>query len=99
MTDAANTTITLLETLERSGLTVSVYDIGRRIGLLPRDRALAFERASEPYPLPMQRQAWLAYVQQHHGTLVAILETSGKDERIVQQLLSSGYWDTRCQGT
>jgi hypothetical protein len=65
MTQVASTAITLLETLERSGATVSVYDIGRRVGLLSRDRALAFEQAREPYPLPMQRQAWLAYVQQH----------------------------------
>jgi hypothetical protein len=54
---------TLFELLERSGAAVSVYDVGRRIGRLERDRFIAFERTRSPYPLPMQRKAWCAFVQ------------------------------------
>lgn len=53
----------LFEFLERTGKQVRVYDIGRRIGLLPRDRFLAFEHAEAPYPRPWQRQAWIGLVQ------------------------------------
>lgn len=56
-------TPTLFELLERSGTDVVAYDIGRRIGALPRDTFIAFERAAQPYPLPMQRRAWFALVQ------------------------------------
>jgi hypothetical protein len=54
---------TLFELLERSGAWVRAYDIGRRIGALDRSGFLDFERALAPYPLPMQRKAWLALVQ------------------------------------
>ena len=54
--------LTLFEVLERSGADVSVYDVGRRVGRLPRKRCLAFERACAPYPLPLQRKAWCAFV-------------------------------------
>ena len=53
----------LLEFLEQTGKSVSVYDIGRRIGALSRDAFLAFEHAREPYPRPWQRQAWIGLVQ------------------------------------
>jgi hypothetical protein len=56
-------TITLCEFLERSGAEVRLYDVGRRIGELDRARFLAFEMATAPYPLPMQRKAWVALVQ------------------------------------
>jgi hypothetical protein len=55
-------TLTLFELLERGGADVSVYDVGRRVGRLPRERCLAFERAGAPYPLPLQRKAWCAFV-------------------------------------
>lgn len=55
--------LTLLQLLEKSGATVHVYDIGRRIATLPRDRFLAFEQATAPYPQPMQRKAWFALIQ------------------------------------
>lgn len=54
---------TLLKLLEQSTAQVLVYDIGRRIGAMPRNSFAAFERATAPYPLPMQRKAWFALVQ------------------------------------
>lgn len=54
---------TLVELLERSGAAVQVYDVGRRVGRLPRTDFVAFERASLPYPLPMQHRAWCGFVQ------------------------------------
>lgn len=59
---------TLLQFLEETGATVRVYDVGRRVGALPRDTMLAFENARQPYPLPMQRKAWLAVVQLPGGS-------------------------------
>lgn len=56
---------TLFELLEDSGAHVTAYDVGRRIGRLARADFLAFEEAREPYPLPMQHQAWFALVQQN----------------------------------
>jgi len=58
---------TLLEVLERSGAEVRAYDVGRRVGRLPRELFLAFEEARQPYPLPMQRQAWIALVLLEDG--------------------------------
>ena len=55
--------ITLYEFIEQTGAQVRSYDIGRRVGRLDRERFLAFENASAPYPLPMQRKAWFALVQ------------------------------------
>lgn len=60
-------TPSLLRLLEDSGSRVLVYDIGRRIGAIPRATFAAFEEASTPYPLPMQRKAWSALVQVGEG--------------------------------
>lgn len=54
---------TLLQLLEQSTAGVLVYDVGRRIGALPRQDFVAFEAAEGPYPLPMQHKAWFALVQ------------------------------------
>lgn len=62
------TTQTLLELLEHSGNKVEIYDIGRRIGRLPRAQFVEFERARAPYPLPMQRKAWVALVQHNRAS-------------------------------
>jgi len=59
--------ITLLQFLEQTGAQVHAYDIGRRVGTLTREQFLAFEEATAPYPLPMQRKAWFALVQQSPG--------------------------------
>jgi hypothetical protein len=56
-------TMTLFQFLEQAGAKVHAYDIGRRVGALPREQFLAFENAATPYPLPMQRKAWFALVQ------------------------------------
>jgi hypothetical protein len=58
-----NDHLTLLRLLEDSGKRVLVYDVGRRIGAIPRDLFGQFEDATTPYPLPMQRKAWFALVQ------------------------------------
>ena len=55
--------VTLYQFLEQAGAKVHAYDIGRRISALAREQFLAFENAETPYPLPMQRKAWLALVQ------------------------------------
>jgi hypothetical protein len=55
--------LTLLRLLEESGNRVIIYDIGRRVGEVPRRTFERFESASDPYPLPMQRKAWFALVQ------------------------------------
>lgn len=60
--------LTLFGLLERSGAEVHTYDIGRRIGALDRAALLAFENATAPYPLPMQRKAWIAWVQRTQAT-------------------------------
>ena len=56
-------TLTLYEFIEQTGADVRAFDIGRRIGIIERDRFLAFENLAAPYPLPMQRKAWFALVQ------------------------------------
>ncbi len=58
---------TLLTFLEQSDLRVQVYDIGRRIGVLPREVVIGFEQCETPYPRPMQRKAWIALVQVPRG--------------------------------
>lgn len=60
---ASPNSVTLLHVLEQSAERVLVYDVGRRIGVLPRDTFFAFEQARTAYPLPMQRKAWFALVQ------------------------------------
>lgn len=55
--------LTLYEFLEQTGARVRGYDLGRRIGPIARDEFVAFERATAPYPRPMQRQAWFGLVQ------------------------------------
>lgn len=57
------TSNTLYEFLEQTGAQLRTYDIGRRVGALNREQFLAFERASAPYPLPLQHKAWFALVQ------------------------------------
>lgn len=55
--------LTLYQFLEQTGARVRAYDLGRRIGPIGRERFLAFEQATAPYPQPMQRKAWFALVQ------------------------------------
>jgi hypothetical protein len=56
-------TPTLYQFLEQTGARVCAYEMGRRIGRVPREHFLAFERAAAPYPQPMQHRAWFALVQ------------------------------------
>lgn len=57
--------LTLQRLFEQTGARLSVYDIGRRVARLDPACFQAFEDATEPYPTPMQRKAWIAMVQ--HG--------------------------------
>lgn len=52
--------LTLLAFLERSDRRVRVFDMGRRVRELVRAEYLAFENSARPYPLPLQRKAWIA---------------------------------------
>lgn len=45
--------------LSEAGAQLRVFDLGRRVTLIPAKRFAAFETFAEPYPLPLQRQAWL----------------------------------------
>ncbi|MCB1800836.1 MAG: DUF3549 family protein [Gammaproteobacteria bacterium] len=91
----------LLRLLEDSGSRVLVYDIGRRISAIPRATFAAFEEASTPYPLPMQRKAWSALVQVGEGQPVIWFLRLALDEQgllvqaerdyLLGRLLESAY--------
>jgi len=55
-----NKPITLIEFLESTGTSVSIYDIGRRVSKITRKDFLKFEKLEIPYPYPIQQQAWFA---------------------------------------
>lgn len=59
MTDA----LTLGDFLRQTGIEVRVYDMGRRIGRIAPDTWEQFEAATLPYPMPLQRKAWIALAQ------------------------------------
>lgn len=59
-----NTKLTLTEFLENTGARLHFFDLGRRVESLSRDDFLAFEKAEQPYPYPMQSKAWFAVVQE-----------------------------------
>ncbi|MEN8180570.1 MAG: DUF3549 family protein [Pseudomonadota bacterium] len=54
-----STISTLTEFLEATGSRLCYFDMGRRVNLIPRDAFIQFELTLEPYPLPLQQQAWL----------------------------------------
>jgi len=51
---------TFTEFLETTGARVQLFDMGRRVVQLPRERFLQFEQTGIPYPFPLQKQAWFA---------------------------------------
>ncbi|MEW8508247.1 MAG: DUF3549 family protein [Candidatus Thiodiazotropha sp.] len=55
-----NRIATLTEFLESGGLSVGIYDMGRRIVAIPSDEFIAFEQTEMAYPFPLQQQAWFA---------------------------------------
>ncbi|MES9991488.1 MAG: DUF3549 family protein [Candidatus Thiodiazotropha sp.] len=55
-----NTITTLTEFLESGGLSVAIFDMGRRIVPIPREALIAFEQTDTAYPFPLQQQAWFA---------------------------------------
>jgi hypothetical protein len=60
--------LTLVEFLEQTGATVHAFDIGHRVGVLPREALLDFEQAVLAYPRPLQRKAWIALVHHDNAT-------------------------------
>ncbi|MES9957397.1 MAG: DUF3549 family protein [Sedimenticola sp.] len=55
---------TITEFLEATGARLRLFDMGRRITKISRDRFLQFEKTELPYPYPMQQQAWFALLFQ-----------------------------------
>ena len=55
---------TLLEFLTSAGARLRLFDMGRRVVKIPRDRFLRFEKNQLAYPTPLQQQAWLALLFQ-----------------------------------
>ncbi|MCW8907626.1 MAG: DUF3549 family protein [Sedimenticola sp.] len=51
---------TFTEFLETTGAQLQLFDMGRRVVRLPRERFLQFEQTGIPYPFPLQKQAWFA---------------------------------------
>ncbi len=45
--------------LEKANARYRVFDLGRRVVKLPNSRFGQIERGEQPYPLPLQQQAWL----------------------------------------
>jgi hypothetical protein len=59
-----NAISTITEFLEATGARLRIFDLGRRIIKISRDRFLQFEKTDLPYPYPMQQQAWFALLFQ-----------------------------------
>jgi hypothetical protein len=55
---------TITEFLESTGTQMRIFDMGRRIGKISRDRFLKFEKTELAYPYPVQQQAWFALLFQ-----------------------------------
>ena len=51
--------------IDQAGARCQVFDMGRRMQALSREQFLAFERDGEPYPYPLQQQAWLGIMVWH----------------------------------
>ena len=51
---------TFTEFLETTGAQLQLFDMGRRVVRLPRERFLRFEQTEIPYPFPLQKQAWFS---------------------------------------
>ncbi|MCP3662889.1 MAG: DUF3549 family protein [Gammaproteobacteria bacterium] len=49
---------TLIQFLQHDGAEVFCFDLGRRITPVDNSLMLAFERTEQPYPYPLQQQAW-----------------------------------------
>ncbi len=45
--------------LDQAGTSYRIFDMGRRIRPLSREQFLDFEQGGQPYPFPLQQQAWL----------------------------------------
>ena len=58
---------TLFEFLDSVGTPPRILDMGRRISPIPREDFLRFEKTEIPYPLPLQQQAWMAFLLGNSG--------------------------------
>jgi len=65
---STNTITTLTEFLEDTGARLHLFDMGRRVVKIPRDRFLQIEKTAAPYPYPLQQQAWFALLFQHEAS-------------------------------
>lgn len=65
---------TLLEFLQATGARIRIYDLGRRVVNIPRNRFLKFEKTELPYPQPMQNHAWFG---------LSMLDASVSDEPVI----------------
>ena len=70
-----NQVSTLSEFLEATGTRLQGFDMRRRVSPIPEKDFLRFEKTEIPYPLPLQRQAWL-------GLLLQELEKRGNEPSI-----------------
>lgn len=55
---------TLIEFLQGSGARPQPFDLGRRLVPLGSEQFLGFERTEQPYPYPLDRQAWFSLLLQ-----------------------------------
>jgi hypothetical protein len=80
--------LTLNRFLEDSGSRVRVYDVGRRVSRIDGGTWTAFEQATLPYPLPLQRKAWVAIVQiapEHNDPVIWFLRLSLDEQGLLIQ--------------
>ena len=69
-----NQVTTLIEFLQDTGAGVRVYDLGRRVVRISRDKFLKFEKTQLPYPQPLQNHAWFG---------LSMLDQSVSDEPVI----------------
>jgi len=58
---------TLFEFLGSVGTLPTIFDMGRRVVPILREDFLRFEKTEIPYPLPLQQQAWMAFLLGNSG--------------------------------
>ena len=68
MTTRSAAPSTLIHLLEESGVRVRLYDMGRRVHKVSRERFLQFENAELSWPAPLMRQAWFGLLMESDDT-------------------------------
>ncbi|MBD3610081.1 MAG: DUF3549 family protein [Gammaproteobacteria bacterium] len=49
----------LVEFFEQTGIKFRIFDMGRRVSSISKQQFFAFEQGKQPYPMPLQLQAWI----------------------------------------